>query len=108
MTLLLQRIQNLEDGSLAKILNQEADDNGWPGLSREVRQICEEIDIPDINGYKMRKEDIQKAISKNHYREMMGQFEGSKKLQDICHYDFSKIQGYSNDTNLVNARTAEK
>ena len=36
---------------------------------------------------------------------MMGQFEGAKKLQDICHDDFSNIQDYFNDTNLANART---
>jgi hypothetical protein len=103
--LLLLRIQDLEDGSLTKVVNQEADDKGWPGLSKEVRQIYKEIGIPDINGYKMRKEDIEKAITKHHYRDMMSQFEGSKKLQDIRHNDFSKIQDYFNDTNLVNART---
>ena len=53
----------------------------------------------------MRKEEIQKAVDKNHYGDMMGQFEGSKKLQDIRHDDFSKIQDYFNDTNLANART---
>lgn len=39
----------MKDESLAKVINQEADDNGWPGLSKEVRQICEEIGFPDIN-----------------------------------------------------------
>ena len=28
--MLLMRIQNLEEGSLAKIVSQETDNNGWP------------------------------------------------------------------------------
>ena len=56
-------IQNLEDGSLAKVINQTADDKGWPGLSKEVRQICAEIGIPDINFHKIRKEEIQLSIN---------------------------------------------
>ena len=34
----------------------------------------------------------------------MGQFEGSRKLQDIQNDDFTKIQDYFNDKNLNNAR----
>ena len=94
----------MEEGSLAKITYQTAEDNGWPGLGREVREICKEIEIPDINIYSMRKCDIQKAISNSHYKDMMAQFEGSRKLQDIRHSDFTKLQEYFNDTDLENAR----
>ena len=47
--LLLTQIKTLPDGSLAKITYMEAESRGWPGLGREVRQICQEIGIPDIN-----------------------------------------------------------
>ena len=60
--LLLTQIKALPDGSLAKITYMEAESRGWPGLGREVRQICQEIGIPDINCHLVRKKDIQKAI----------------------------------------------
>ena len=102
--LLLVSIKSLEDKSLAKSMYQQAEDNGWPGLGREVKEICKEINIPDINQNIVRKCDIQKAISVSHYQDMMAQFQGSKKLADIQNSDFSKIQEYFNDTNLQNAR----
>ena len=60
------RIQCLEEGSLAKMIYQEAEDNGWPGLGKEVRQICREINIPDIDSYKIQKADLQKALKFSH------------------------------------------
>ena len=41
--LLLKQIQELDDTALAKKICQEADDNGWPGLRAEVREICTQI-----------------------------------------------------------------
>ena len=46
---LLTQIQALEDGSLAKITYLEAESRGWPGLGREVKEICLDIVIPDLN-----------------------------------------------------------
>ena len=75
--LLLVSIKSLEDKSLAKSMYQQAEDNGWPGLGREVKEICKEINIPDINQNIVRKCDIQKAISVSHHQDMMAQFQGS-------------------------------
>ena len=102
--LLLLRIQNLEEGSLAKYIYQEAEDKGWPGLGKEVREICQELKIPDLNKYRLAKKEIQRAIEKSHQEDMMNQFENSKKLQDIRHSDFNKFQSYFNDKNIENAR----
>ena len=102
--LLLTQIKNLPDGSLAKIIQQEAELQGWPGLGREVKQICTNIGIPNINNHAVLKRDIQKAIKISHYDHMMGQFEGSKKLQDIKNDNFHQTQEYFKDKNLNNAR----
>ena len=56
------RIQSLEDGSLAKVIYQEAEEKGWPGLGSEVREICQELNIEDLNKHIIEKIDIQKAI----------------------------------------------
>ena len=45
----------LEEGSLARLVYQEAEENGWLGLGMEVRLICKELNMPDINKYRMKK-----------------------------------------------------
>ena len=102
--LLLNRIKSLPDGSLARQIYLEAESRGWPGLGQEVRQICEASGIPDLNKNLIRKTDIQKAIRNSHYKDMMSQFEGSRKLEDIRHDNFRRLQGYFNDKNLEKAR----
>ena len=102
--LLLIRIQNLEEGSLAKVIYQEAEDLGWPGLGREVRQICKVINIPDLNRHRMMKKEVQQAIRVSHHEDMMSQFDSSRKLQDIKESDFTCLQPYFNDKNLENSR----
>ena len=102
--LLLIRIQYLEEGSLAKIIYEEAEKRGWPGLGKEVADICREIQIPNINKLKVSKTVIQKAVEKSHWEDMMSQFDHSSKLQDIKNYDLKNIQPYFNDKNIENSR----
>ena len=102
--LLVLQIKGLEDGSLAKLVYQEAESRGWPGLGKEARQICQEIGIPDINIHNVRKSDIQKALKISHHTHMMSLFEGSNKLKDIKHDSFLNIQPYFDDKDLESAR----
>ena len=102
--LLLIQIKALPDRSLAKVAYQEAESRVWPGLGQEVRQICANIGLSDINKYQVRKPDIQKAIKASHYKDMMSLFEGSSKLEDIKHDNFRVFQSYFNDKNLETAR----
>ena len=102
--LLLLRIQSLDEGSLARIIYQEAEEKGWPGLGRDVRDICQEIQIPDLNKYRMAKKEIQRAIEQSHHDDIMTQFQHSKKLEDIRNSDFSHFQEYFNDRDLETSR----
>ena len=78
-------------------------------LSITVRsEICHQTNIPNINTHKISKSDIQKAIYKSHYEDMISCFERSRRLQDIKNSDFSKVQPYFNDRSLENARTKFK
>ena len=101
---LLLQIKRLEKEALARQIYQQAEDNNLPGLGREVRQICEEIQIPDLNKYNIEKEEIQTAVFEAHYSNMMNQFVHSKKLQDIKNNHFRGLQDYFHDKNLANAR----
>ena len=41
-----------------------------PGLAREVKTICESLNIPDINLSHVRKEKIDEYIFFHHYMDM--------------------------------------
>ena len=68
---LLVRIKRLEEDALAKQVYKQAEENGWPGLGEEVRNICEHIQIPDINKYEIQKDQIQAAIFEAHYNSLI-------------------------------------
>ena len=62
--------------------------------------ICQEVGLPDINIQKVLKKDVKKAIQMSHHEDMLGQFENSRKLQDIKNDNFSTLQDYFHDKNL--------
>ena len=93
---------------MAKNIYVEAEANSWPGLGSEVREICKELKIEDLDKYSLTKEEIQQAVEKSHREDMMSQFEHSSKLQDIKNCDFSTYQTYFNDKSIENARSKFK
>ena len=104
--LLLKQILELEDTALAKIITKEADENGWPGLAQEVRKICHDINIPDINSTIVTKRQIKQAIYYSHYNNMKENTSNSNKLEDIKYEDFHSFRPYFNYKNINNARMA--
>ena len=60
--LLIQAIRRQEEGGLAKEVLNEQIDMSWPGLAKEVRDICKEIHLPDASIKDVDKEEIKKAI----------------------------------------------
>ena len=47
--MLIHHIQNMEEGALAKQVYSEQRRNDWPGLAKEVTEICKELGIADVN-----------------------------------------------------------
>ena len=74
---LLLRIKRLDNKALAKQVYLQAEANGWPGLGSEVREICQEIQIQDLNKYEIEKQKIQEAIYEAHYKATLCLFENS-------------------------------
>ena len=83
---------------------------GWPGLWQEVRSICEEIGLPDVNEVDIPVNDIKEAISNHHYKfikeELAAERKGTKKLKDIKDDDFRNVQEYFSDKSVANGRMA--
>ena len=65
--------KNHEMGVLCRQVYEEGRTNGWPGLWLEVRDICEEIGIPDLNDYPASKDIVKDAIQEHHYQVMKEQ-----------------------------------
>ena len=59
--LLLRRIKMKEETALAKMVYLQAIKNNWPGLGKDVKNICLKIGIPDLNYHDNTKVNIKKS-----------------------------------------------
>ena len=79
---------------------------GWPGLWAEVKDICKEVGIEDVNEVFVSSVEIKKAIFDHHLKFMKENM--SKKLSDIQFDDFSVEQPYMNEKSVEVGRMAFK
>ena len=105
---LAQRILKLDEKTLVKRIYMEGKMMGWPGLWQEVREICQELGIPDVNEKVVPKCDVRKAIVSHHMEDMKQMMEKSSKLANIKYDDFSQEQPYMNERSIDVGRTAFK
>ena len=81
---------------------------GWPGLWQEVKDICEEIGITDVNEETVSKVEIKKAIFDHHLKDMRKKMEKSSKLENIKDDIFNVEQPYMHEKSISVGRTAFK
>ena len=86
----------------------EGRERGWPGLGKEVSDICEEIGIPDANDVEVPKKVVKEAIFRHHYKDMLEVVKSKTKLEAIKDDDFSEVQAYFNDKSVEKTRMAFK
>ena len=79
---------------------------GWPGLGKEITDICDQIGIPDLNEVDVPMTTIKSAVKKHHWKYVREQLESSKKLKDLVSEDFSQPQEYFNHKCIENGRMA--
>ena len=58
----IHHIRSLDMSSLARRIWEEQEQNFWPGLAMEVRDICVDLNIPDINKYEMTKAELKRVV----------------------------------------------
>ena len=85
-------IRNSGRSSLAGRIYREQLDQGWPGLAKEVEEICSTIKIQNVNEVEVPKSEIKDAISKHHAEEARDQM--GKKLKDIKNEEIGKPKEY--------------
>ena len=67
-------------------------EQGWPGLARDVEEICEEIKVSSINQNDVPKWMIRQAVTKHHAEE--AKEEMGKKLRNIKDEEIGKVKDY--------------
>ena len=72
-----------QEKSVARSIYEEQLSRDWPGLSTEVKNICEAIGIEDVNIKKVEKEAMEEAIFFHHYKEMKQALEKCSKLEGL-------------------------
>ena len=81
-------------------------ERSWPGLSKEVEDICNTIGIANINEKEVTKEELEDAIFFHNYREMKEDINKYKKLEDVKHEDMRELPEYMMEKSLETSRMA--
>ena len=61
--MMILHLRNLDESSLASKIYKEQLEKGWPGLAREGKEICEELEIENVNETKMGKNDFKRLVN---------------------------------------------
>ena len=77
-----------------------------PRLANELKEICREIGIDNINEKEITKEELDDAIYFHNYKEMKLEVSSYKKLETIKDEDFRELPDFMNDKSNKNARMA--
>ena len=104
--LLVKRIKAQSKESLSRKVFEEQKANKWPGLSREVMDICEAVKLPDINDNEISAGVIKKAVLDHHHDELMDKISNSKKMKSHKDDNFREVQGYMKGKSVENCRMA--
>jgi hypothetical protein len=72
----------------------------WSGLSVEVKEICREIGVPNLNEKDVSKEELEEAIYFHNYKEMKLEVSSYKKLEAIKNDDFRELPEFMNDKSI--------
>ena len=82
------RIKNHDPEALCRQVYEEGKNRSWPGLAKEVSDICEIVGIEDVNLVMVFKSEVKEAIFKHHYSDMMDVINTKSKLEAIKGDDF--------------------
>ena len=103
----LHHIKSLDRSSLAWRIWREQEDNNWPGLAREVREICKVLEIPDVNTLDMTKPELRrllkKACERKDEEETRSDMEKMTKMEDVREED-CRLKPYMRELDLQSVR----
>ena len=101
----VHHLRRLDSQSLASRVYHEQLSNGWPGLTKEVTDICTDLLIESVHDTNLDKKEYKKVVLTacvdRDRMEMKQVMEEMSKCEDIINNDF-KAQHYILSNTLVN------
>ena len=101
---LAMAIRKMPESHLSKQVMEEQMMRGWPGLAKEVMDICEEIEIPNVLAQNIPKCKVKQAIYNHHNNEIKYEMKDKKKLKNICQENFKEPKSYMKSKCLEDSR----
>ena len=109
--LFANRILRSEGESLAKEVLCKQDELQWPGLAKEVKDICVELDLPNIMKENIPtlqwKKAVKEACNIAATKELKKSMEDMSKVKHLVNEDFER-KDYIKKNNIYEARTMFK
>ena len=103
--MLARRIRG-QEGSLAKAIFEEQVAMGWPGLAREVTEVCKAVGLEDVSRKSVSKEEVDEAIFFKNQKELKDEMDKYEKLKDIKDEDYRMEQEYMKEKGIERGRMA--
>ena len=108
---MIHHMARLQEGDLARMMLEEQQKHGWPGLAMEVAGLCEQLGLEDAASTRLDRTVYEKEVVKackwrdetNMKTEMERMRE--KKMRIMIHDDF-ELKDYVKNGNLYTARKA--
>ena len=95
-----------QERSLAKDIYQEQVKSDWPRLAAEVKDICENVGVSNLNKDEMSKDKLEDGLCYHHYKEMKLEVCGYKKVEAVKNNDFTKLLEYMTEKSVDRASIA--
>ena len=94
-----------KDSYCRKILEEQVS-KSWEGLTREVKETCSKIGLPDVTKKYLSREKIKEAIMYQNMAEVKSEMQSknNKKLDKIKYADCRSMQPYMKEKSLEDSR----
>ena len=99
--MLVLHIRSLDENTLAHKVYKEQREQGWPGLAKETKEICEELGILDCNTTHMSKTEykdlVDAALKMKDEEYLRREAVGKRKCSKIMEEAYGKKKYISNN-----------
>jgi hypothetical protein len=104
--LLHRRIAHQDLSTLSRKIMEQQKMNNWPGLAMEIKEICKQLTIPDLNENTLTAGQIKTAVYDHHDRKLVEDVGKCKKMMEHKNDNFSKVQDYMTGKSVDSCRLA--
>ena len=93
-----------EDDNYARELLEEELAQGWPGITKEVEELCNVMGLEDATKKYLTRSEVKDSLEFHHSQVLKQEMKGKSKCDDICNRDLRKMQDFIKEKSLENSR----